>query len=494
MRRFAYALAATWLFAGGALLQPPTCAQQPPLAQRPPARPARFAQVQSVSPTVQTAAPPAHAARSAITLGELESWALQTNPTIAAAAALVRQEQGIYRQVGLYPNPTAGYVRSDPNQPRQSETQGLFLSQEFVTAKKLRLAQAADRQDIEWRRWQLDAQRRRVVNDVRIRFHEVLGAQRAIREAAAMERLAAEGVRAVQEMVAARQASRPDLLQAEMQLHAFRIALADAKYRHLTAWRQLANVVGSPQLPPTDLVGDSERLPQLDWQTSLRRLLDENPVLRSQRNYIRAAQIDVQLARAQAVPNINIQVVAQHDQVMKYNSVSTLAALPLPIFNRNQGNIQVAQADVQLQQKEFERIELALQDQLAATFNQYLSSKNQAERIRQEILPRAKENLELTIQGHKLGEFDMASVLNARQKYFDATLAYVDALTSVHKAAIEIDGLQLTGGLNPTEIGTALQSQGGAGAGTRSVLLQQLRQQGLQGSQLLPGAIQGSVR
>ncbi|HUY92195.1 MAG TPA: TolC family protein [Pirellulales bacterium] len=427
-------------------------------------------------------------------MADLEAWALGNNPTIAAAEALVRQQQGMWRQAGLYPNPTAGYLRTDPNQPRQSETQGLFLSQEFVTAKKLRLAQAAERQDIEWRRWQLAAQRRRVVNDVRIRFHEVLGAQRAIREAAAMERLAADGVRAVREMVEVKQASRPELLQAEMQLHAFRIALADAQYRHLTAWRQLANVAGVPRLPPTELIGDLERIPRLEWEASLRRLLAENPVLRSQRNFIQAARIDVRLARAQAVPNLNVQMVVQHDQVMKYNSVSTLAALPLPIFNRNQGNIQLAQAEVQQQQQEYQRIELALQDQLAGTFNQYLSAKNQAEQLRQEILPRAKENLDLTVEGQKLGEFDLASVLGARQKFFDVALAYVDALTAVHKVAIEIDGLQFTGGLNPTEIGTALQHQGAIGGGTRSVLLQQLQQQGLQGSQLLPGSIQGTAR
>ncbi|HVA44908.1 MAG TPA: TolC family protein [Pirellulales bacterium] len=429
-----------------------------------------------------------------LALADMEAWALRNNPTIASAQALVREEQGLWRQAGLYPNPTAGYVRTDPNQSRQSETQGLFLSQEFVTAKKLRLAQAADRQDIEWRRWQLDAQRRRVLNDVRIRFYEVLGAQWAIRETMAMERLAAEGVRAVQRMIEARQATRPDLLQAELQWHAFRIAVADARYRHATAWRQLANVAGVPRLPPTDLIGELERIPQLDWETSLRRLLTENPVLRSQRNYIQAARIDVRLARAQAVPNVNIQMVLQHDQVMKYNQVSTLAALPLPIFNRNQGNIDFAAAELQHQQREYQRIELALQDQLAGAFNEYLSAKNHAEVFQREMLPRAKENLELTLRGQQLGEFDLAKVVNARQQFFQTTLAYVDALTALHKVAIEVEGLELIGGLNPTEIGTALQRQATGPAGTRNVLLQQLQQQGLQGSQMLPGAIQGSTR
>ena len=290
MRRLLHFLAAGSLLAAGAFASS-AGAQSP--SQRPTVRLAHATRPQSASPSIQRIPSAPAAAPRRLALPELESWALRYNPTIAAAAALVRQEEGIYRQVGLYPNPTAGYIRTDPNQPGQSETQGVFLSQEFVTAKKLRLAQAADRQDILWRRWQLDAQRRRVVNDVRIRFHEVLGAQRAIREAEAMERLAAEGVRVVQEMVAARQASRPELLQAEMQMHAFRIALADARYRHQTAWRQLANVVGKPGLQPTDLAGDLDRIPQLDWEACLRRLLEENPVLRSQRNFIQAARIDV---------------------------------------------------------------------------------------------------------------------------------------------------------------------------------------------------------
>ena len=136
---------------------------------------------------------------------------------------------------------------------------------------------------------------------------------------------------------------------------------------------------------------------------------------------------------------------------------------------------------------------MALQDQLAGAFSEYQSAKNHAEVFQRELLPRAKENLDLTLRGQKLGEFDLGRVVNARQQYFQTMLAYVDALTALHKAAIEVEGLELVGGLNPTEIGTALQRQPGGTAATRNVLLQQLQQQGLQGSQLLPGSIQGAA-
>ena len=59
----------------------------------------------------------------------------------------------------------------------------------------------------------------------------------------------------------------------------------------------------------------------------------------------------------------------------------------------------------------------------------------------------------------------------------------------------QIDGLLRTGGLNPTEVGTALQGQPGAGTtGLRGVLLQQLQEQRGAASRSLPGAVQAGER
>jgi hypothetical protein len=86
-------------------------------------------------------------------------------------------------------------------------------------------------------------------------------------------------------------------------------------------------------------------------------------------------------------------------------------------------------------------------------------------------------------------------VLSARHTYFQTKLAHIDALTELHKTAVEITGLQLTGALNPTEAGTALQSTPGAGTtGMRGVLLQQLQEQRSNAARNLPGAIQAGER
>jgi len=409
---------------------------------------------------------------------------------------LVRQQQGLLTQAGLYPNPTAGYLRTDADQPGQTQTAGVFLSQEFVTAGKLRLAKAAGRLEVEHSNWQLEAQRGRVVNDVRIRYYEVLGAQQAVREARQLEGLAVEGVRIAEQLFQAKHGARPDVLQAEIQLSAVRTALQDARYRLEAAWRQLAVVVGCPDLPPGPLAGTlADDLPRLDFHEVLQRLLAASPLLQAQQAQIRATEYELKLARRQAIPNVSVQMVAQRDSVMKFSSVSTLVSVPVPVFNRNQGNVINLEGQLLTQQKEYERIRLALTDQLAGTFRQYQTLQSQVERLRREILPRSKENLDLTTQAYTQGQFDFPRVLAARQTYFQTNMAAIDAMTELHKVVVEIDGLLLTGGLNPTEVGTALQGQPGMGAtGIRGVLLQQLQEQRGAARGNLPGAVQAGER
>lgn len=428
-----------------------------------------------------------------LTLANLEELALQHNPTISQAGSLVRQQEGVTIQAGLLPNPSVGYVRNDADKSGQTQSQGVFIGQEFVTAGKLRLAEEAGRYDITLRQEQLNAQQWRVVNDVRIRFYEVLGAQQALLAAEELQASADDGVKIARELLEARQGGRPDVLQAEMQRSLADGAVADAKFRWQAARRQLAIVVGAneSELPAGDLAGSlNDQLPEWDYDACLNRLLELSPLLKSQAAELQAVHTEFHLARAQAVPNINVQVVAEHDRTQNFNSLSTFVALPVPLFNRNQGNIVSAEASCVQQHKEYERLQLALADQLAGSFRQFNSLRSERTRLQQDVLPRAEENLKLTTEAYRVGRMDFLRVVDARRTYFEAKLTEINTLTELRKTIVEIEGLQLTGGLNPTEVGTALQSTSGGGLGQRGVLLQQLQQQRGTSSRNLPGAIQ----
>ena len=79
-----------------------------------------------------------------LSIDQVVALALVNNPTIPQTRSLVQQQNGVTVQAGLYPNPQIGYLRSDPDKSDKSRSSGAFLSQEFVTAGKLRLAQLAN--------------------------------------------------------------------------------------------------------------------------------------------------------------------------------------------------------------------------------------------------------------------------------------------------------------------------------------------------------------
>ena len=426
-----------------------------------------------------------------LSIEQIVALALANNPTIPQARSLVQHQNGVTIQAGLYPNPQVGYLRSDPDKSDKSRTSGAFLSQEFVTAGKLRLAQLASRYDVTLRDWQVTAQEQRVINDVRIRFIELVAAQEAVSMSEEMVKSAADGVKIAGVMREGNIGTKPDVLQAEMQLSTAQGSQYDAKLRLETARHSLEAVVGTSIGNFPAQYELAEETPSLEWEECLKRLQSESPLLKSQAAELEAARTEIRLADAQGIPNVTAQMVAQRDSTENYSSIGTFVAIPAPIFNRNQGNRMSARAFYAQQLREYERLKLALADQLALAMRQYKSLQHESKRIELDVLPRATQNLDLTTEAFKAGRMDFQRVIAARRLLYQSKLARIEALSELQKTLVEIDGLQLTGGLNPTEVGTALQTSATSTAnGARSILSQQL--QGSQGSTTrnLPGAIQ----
>jgi cobalt-zinc-cadmium efflux system outer membrane protein len=413
-----------------------------------------------------------------MTLADLESLALSNNPTLEQAAAGVEVERGSFQQAGLYPNPQIGYVNGSSDRSSVKQSNGAFYSQEIVTAGKLKKAQNWEANEVNKVAWDLEAQRTRVLTDVKIRYYDVLGAQHAVLTLKKLERIADRGLETVRLLLDAKNATRADMLQAKIQLETVRASLDEATERHSAAWQQLANIVGMPELETTLLDGKlDDELPVLDARASWEKLLSSSPQLRSAEAERDHAHAELTLAEAQAIPNVTLQAVAEYDRATQSSNVSTLVALPLPVFNRNQGNIYRAASDIRVACSEIERTKLVLRDLLADSFRRYQTNLKQAKRFQDNILPDAQENLELTEAGYKAGESSFLQVLTARQTYIEAQLTYVESLTELRKVTAEIEGLQLTGGLNPASIGAAIQASGGGGStGRQRQLLNQVQQ------------------
>ena len=421
-------------------------------------------------------------------LEDFEGMALQYNPTISQAAWAVENARGVMQQSGLYPNPNIGYLRTDPNNNRDSQRQGGLFSQTIVTGRKLQLNRNVESHEVNALAWELDAQRMRVVNDVRLRYYELLAAQQALSVSRDLVRIADEGAQLADKAFQAKEGNKSDLLQARIQRNEVRLALKDAENRFTSSWQQMTAIMGLPDLQPARVIGDLRRNdPPLTFENSWQELVSRSPQIFTAQARVDRAKALYQRALVEPIPDVTVQVIGERDSTMRSSSLSTLVAIPLPVFNRNQGNIRSTHAEIHEAENEVERVQLALRDQLATTFRRYETSRNQVAQYEKEILPDAKENLDLSVQAFRAGEIKFLNVLIARQTYFQTNLSYIDSLAEQRKTEVEINGLLLTGGgLNPAAIGTAIQQTSAAGRLRVQGLLNQSQQD--RAGQFLPAA------
>lgn len=400
-----------------------------------------------VGESPQTPTPPAP-----LTLDELEQIALESNPTLVQARLAIQAARGNYLQAGLYPNPMIGYRSDEVGNEGRAGFQGGGVAQEIVTSGKLRLGRAVASHEVAEARLAWEAQRRKVLNDVRAGYYEVLVAQRLVEINEQLVRIGEEGAQATEKLWAAREGSRTDVLQAQIEAETARLNLAAARHALQGAWRRLAAVLGRPEMPLPPLAGEVDKqLPAFDWEEALARVWAQSPELARARAAVERARCELARQYALRVPNIELEAAVKNDTLSRYTVADVGLAVPLPVFDRNQGRILRAQADLAAAQQEVRRVELTLHDRLASAFEQYATARRRVEVYAATILPNAKASLDLVAAGYGEGEFSYLHLLTAQRTYFEANLNYLQSLRDFWLRCVEIEGLLLRGGLEPVE-------------------------------------------
>jgi cobalt-zinc-cadmium efflux system outer membrane protein len=382
-------------------------------------------------------------------LSDLEGIALANNPALARTGARVQAARGEWLQVGLLPNPVAGYSAAEIGDEDRAGQQGGVVGQEIVLGHKLKLNRAVAAQQVRQAEQEFEAQRLRVLSDVRIQFYTVLAAQQKAQLADRLVRIGQEGVEAAQRLFDAQEVGRPDLLQARIEANEARITAQNARNGQLAAWRSLAAVLGMPEMAPAPLAGDlrTGRQASIDYGQALERILGTSPELAAAQANVQHARWAIDRARAEKIPNVDLQVTAQHDNATRDNIVGVQAVLPVPIWNRNQGGISKAQAELSAASSGVLTKQLALQQHLAGAYERYANARQKVERYEQDILPDAQQSLDLVKAGYKQSEFSYLAVLTAQRTYFQTSISYLDALLQLRESSVEIDGLLLRGSL-----------------------------------------------
>ena len=418
-------------------------------------------------PAVTTPSQVQATTQGGLTLGELEQIAVSNNPTLAQAAAEIRAATGRKLQSGLYPNPTVGYQGEQIRGGVQGGgEQGFFVSQNIVLGGKLGLSRQVLEQEKKQAEAEGEEQRLRVINGVRMFYYQALAAQQMVALRHKLSKLAEDAVQTSHQLGNVGQADQPDVLQAEVEGEQAQLAVVAAEQNQLRAWRALAATVGKPEMPLTHLEGNLEELPEDNPDQWLQAIVQESPAVKIAQLGVLKAEASLTRAKREPIPDLQLRGGLQDNRELEPTTNRAIGlqgfaevGVQIPIFNRNQGNVQASRADVERAQREVQRVQLVLRERAAALLQNYMTSRSTVERYRNHMIPRAQKAYELYLKSYGGMAAAYPQVLVSQRTLFQLQTDYITALENLWGNSIALKGFLLTDALEaPSRSGGMDQS------------------------------------
>ena len=390
-------------------------------------------------------------------LEDLERMALEKNPTIAQAESSILVSQGRRSQAGLFPNPIVGYTGENLafRALNQKSAHGVFVEQTIPLGGKLSKAKQVFARETEQAQMLAEAQRLRVINSVRLLYYDALGAQRLVDLRIELGNLAREAADITKELYNLGQADRPDQLEIEIEVERAEIDLLRAKNDREQVWSALAAMVSDPNLRPVRLTGNLEQEVTINQDELLNTLLLNSPEIKAGQANVERARAVLVRAQAQKSPDLFLRGgVAYSNEVLESDLRKTgaegmiEAGISVPIFNRNQGGIAAAAAELAIAEREQDRVKLLLRARFASAFREYRNAQQTAEKYHTQVIPRARAGYEMYLSNFRQMAASYPQVIIAQRTLFRVEVEYAKALLALKQSGVMLRGFLLTGGLD----------------------------------------------
>jgi cobalt-zinc-cadmium efflux system outer membrane protein len=275
-------------------------------------------------------------------------------------------------------------------------------------------------------------------------FFEALTAQERLQLAEASQVLAQSVQNAAARRVLAGKVSPMEETRAKIAQAGAQIELRQADSALKLAEQRLAAIWGDSTLQWKRLEVPAEALVTLDGTASLPQLMSRlNAAPQMQRSRLEIARqqslVDVELSRR--VSDLTVSVGSKRDEQAGRSQAIIGLSLPLPLFNRNQGNVLSALRKTDKARDELAAVEKRLASELAQAWLRYKTTRSELSILSSDVLPDAQSSFDAASQGFALGKFNFLDVLDAQRTLFQSKSQYLNALAESHRATADIERL-----------------------------------------------------
>ncbi len=381
-----------------------------------------------------------------ITLDDAIKMALDHNHTLQAERSTILQAQAEEITANFRPNPTLSWdaqflplfqpTAAGSNYFDQNAQFDVGLSYLFEIGRKRQKRLQAALDITSQTKSQVSDNERALIFMVASDFVSVQLAESTLA-------LAAQDLKSFQDTVDISEArlkaggmSEGDYLKIKLQLLQFQTDYSQAQLAKVQALIALRQQIGFESVPADyDVAGELEYQPVQTKREDLEALaLRSRPDLRAAQQGVTAAQSQYEVQRSIAKQDLTAG--ADYSHTGGVNSVSLFFSIPLPVFNRNQGEIaRTRYAIGQAQETEKAAQEQVLTDVVNA--HESVQTNDVVIRLyRSGYLDAAKQSRDISEYAYKRGAASLLDFLDAERSFRAVQLAYLQSLAS-YETAVE---------------------------------------------------------
>jgi cobalt-zinc-cadmium efflux system outer membrane protein len=375
-------------------------------------------------------------AGQALSLPGAIATAFAQNPELAAARWEIGVAEGDRVQAGLIPNPELSWEVEDTR--RNTSTTTVLLSQTLELGGKrgARIDLATRGQSAA----QIELERR--ANDLRAdvmqAFYAAARAQTGVQLAQASQQLAERGLAVAQGRIRAGKSSPVEATRAEVQLAETRLQVKRAETVRASSYRELATAMGAATPAFERLEVEPLTTDALPPAPPLLAVLNQSAPMRLAEAQIARQEAALGSERAQRIPDLTVSVGSQYAREDRERVNVVGVSMPLPLFNRNQGNVLSASRRADQARDLRNAVELRLRSQVESALDLWVTASREVEAFNQVILPSAQNAVDTATRGFEMGKFGFLEVLDAQRTLIEARGQYLQSLAMATDAQVSV--------------------------------------------------------
>jgi outer membrane protein, heavy metal efflux system len=272
---------------------------------------------------------------------------------------------------------------------------------------------------------------RQLTVDVQNSFVDVLAAKESVDLAQRNLASLNEIVGINQTRVRAGDLAKVELVRSRLAALTFQNAVDQARLRLRTARTRLETLLGRKQLTDDfDVAGSlrGERIP-LSFEKLYTTALEARPDLAALRRDQARSQADIrlQLAQGKIDYTLSAQYHHQYGYVSRGNAMGFFLSVPLPLYNRNQGEIERARRESRQIETRLRAAQFSIAGDVRIAFDQYATARTLLDNIEKNMLDDARSVRETMAYSYRRGEASLIEFLDAQRAFNDTMQSYNDA-------------------------------------------------------------------